>query len=237
MRPDSLYRIITTNDQWGSVRQRFEVIASYTASNPSLKLTRQKRQKKKKLQVTLKQRTWHGRLRPRYIVSGVISEKNSPKIHHFFPLHPRTCDWHEWSRARGFTLPQEVSLHTGSSLTWAAPSSPFIYGALSEQLRRGFKGILRCFSLLQLFCKIKDGESPVGLGSTLYILLSTTDPPSHSPEKLRNSPKINQFPPPSPTHMIDLNEAARVELTLPREVSLTYGFFAYLSSTINPFHL
>ena len=193
--------------------------------------------KKKKLQVTLKQRTWHGRLRPRYIVSGVISEKNSPKIHHFFPLHPRTCDWHEWSRARGFTLPQEVSLHTGSSLTWAAPSSPFIYGALSEQLRRGFKGILRCFSLLQLFCKIKDGESPVGLGSTLYILLSTTDPPSHSPEKLRNSPKINQFPPPSPTHMIDLNEAAGVELTLPRGVSLTYGFFAYLSSTINPFHL
>ena len=35
--------------------------------------------KKKKLQVTLKQRTWHGRLCPRYIASGVISYKNSPK--------------------------------------------------------------------------------------------------------------------------------------------------------------
>ena len=193
--------------------------------------------KKKKLQVTLKQRTWHGRLRPRYIVSGVISEKNSPKIHHFFPLHPRTCDWHEWSRARGFTLPQEVSLHTGSSLTWAAPSSPFIYGALSEQLRRGFKGILRCFSLLQLFCKINDGESPVGLGSTLYILLSTTDPPSHSPENYVTPQKSTNFLPPHPDTCDDMNEAARVKLTLQREVFLTYGFFAYLSSTINPLHL
>ena len=80
----------------------------------------------------------------------------------------------------------------------AAPSSPFIYGALSEQLRRGFKGILRCFSLLQLFCKINDGESPVGLGSTLYILLATTDPPSHSPENYVTPQKSTNSSPYSP---------------------------------------
>ena len=78
---------------------------------------------------------------------------------------------------------------------------PFIYGALSEQLRRGFKGILRCFSLLQLFCKINDGESPVGLGSTLYILLSTTDPPCLSPENyITPQTSTNSFPPPPDTY-------------------------------------
>ena len=82
-----LYRIITTNDKWGSIRRRFEVIASYTALNPSLKLTWQKGQKKqanqKKPQVTLKQRSWHGELRSRYIVSGAINYK---KTYNFFIL-------------------------------------------------------------------------------------------------------------------------------------------------------
>ena len=41
-----LYRIITMNDKWGSIWWRFEVIASYTALNPLLKLTQQKLQKK-----------------------------------------------------------------------------------------------------------------------------------------------------------------------------------------------
>ena len=57
--------------------------------------------KKKKLQVTLKQRTWHGRLRPRYIASGVISYKNSPKIHHFLPLHPPHM-WLTWMKPRAW---------------------------------------------------------------------------------------------------------------------------------------
>ena len=60
------------NEKQGSIWQQFEVIASYTALNLSLKLTQQKLQKKK-LQATLKQRTWCGKLRPRYIVSCTIN--------------------------------------------------------------------------------------------------------------------------------------------------------------------
>ena len=88
----------------------------------------------------------------------------------------------------------------------------------------------------QLFRKVNGGESPVGLGFTLYILLATTDPPSHSPENYVTPQKSTNFLPP-PDTCDDMNEAARVELTLQREVFLTYGFFAYLSSTINPLHL
>ena len=81
------------------------------------------------------------------------------------------------------------------------------------ELSRGFKGILRCFSLLQLFCKINDGESPVGLGSTLYILLSTTDPPSHSPENYVTPQKsTNSFPPPDTYDWPEWSRARRTHV-------------------------
>ena len=50
------------NEKRGSIWRRFEVIASYTALNPLLKLTQQK------LQCTL-----CGKLHPKYLVSGTIN--------------------------------------------------------------------------------------------------------------------------------------------------------------------
>ena len=67
-----LYRIITMNDKWGSIWRRFEVIASYTALNPSLKLTQQKLPKKNCRQCSSNA---HGveKLHPKYLVSGTIN--------------------------------------------------------------------------------------------------------------------------------------------------------------------
>ena len=53
------------------------------------------------------------------------------------------------------------------------------------------------FFFASYFRKVSGGESPVGLGSTLHILLATTDPPSHSPENYVTPQKsTNSSPPP-----------------------------------------
>ena len=67
-----LYRIITMNEKRGSIWRRFEVIASYTALNPLLKLTQQKLPKKNCRQCSSNA---HGveKLRPKYLVSGTIN--------------------------------------------------------------------------------------------------------------------------------------------------------------------
>ena len=60
------------NEKRGSIWRRFEVIASYTALNPLLKLTQQKLPKKNCRQCSSNA---HGveKLRPKYLVSGTIN--------------------------------------------------------------------------------------------------------------------------------------------------------------------